>query len=817
MKHFSLFLLTFFISSAFAQQKKTLQITRTEKAPKIDGILDDPIWKNTSPATDFTQFKPTMGKPETDQNKSVIRMTYDDTAIYISAYLYDDPSLIMRQFNSRDNFGQSDFFGVIFNPNNDAQNDTEFFVFSTGAQADAVVTPTNGEDLSWNAVWQSAVKIVDDGWTVEMKIPYSALRFSNNGPQTWGLNFHRHFRRTQEQFTWNPIDVTKGSVSLYHGELTGLKNITPPTRLSFYPFVSGTETRFDGSKESDFSAGLDVKYGVSENFTLDATLIPDFSQTDVDDVTLNLGPFEQTFSEQRQFFIEGVDLFNKGDLFYSRRIGNAPTKYFDSNNLNTDETLVENPEDVNMLNAIKLSGRTKKGLGIGVFNAITEKTEAEIKNNTTGQTRKVTTEPLANYNVFVLDQQFNGNSSVSLVNTNVTRNGHFRDANVTAALVSLSNKTNTYAVNGHVKMSHLNLEHDTETGFNTSLSIEKTSGNYQFSVEHNFADKTYDINDFGISRQNNYNNFSIEGSYRVFKPTTNLNTYNINLWGNYRQLYKPNTYTGNNFGGSFYAKTKTLHDFGGRINFEAGKQYDYFEPRTDGRFFIYENSMDANIWISTNYNNKLAIDSNIGFETLFENNRDSFEYWYRVAPIIRFNNKFKISYSYEFNEQIKDRGYVTTYSNNDILFGQRHQKTITNSLSGNYNFNTLHGLTLSLRNYWTTVDYENQLYTLQENGRLSNNNTYTVAQTLINDTDYNNPNINYDIWNFDLKYTWQFAPGSQLVALYRNQLFNQNNASNIGYSDSLNDLFKEPLKQTFSLKLVYYLDYNNIKKGLKKS
>lgn len=810
--------IAFFMCMTYAQEKKALQIQRTNTAPKIDGVLDDAVWKTANEASDFIQFRPTMGVTETEQNKSVVKLTYDDTAIYVSAYLYDDPNKIMRQFNSRDNFGQSDFFGVIFNPNNDAQNDTEFFVFSSGAQADAIATPTSGEDFSWNAVWDSAVKIVEDGWIVEMEIPYSALRFSNNDdPQTWGLNFHRHFRRTQEQYTWNPIDVTKGNIGLYHGELIGLKNITPPTRLSFFPFISGTETRYDGTQDSNFSAGLDVKYGVSENFTLDATLIPDFSQTGVDDVTLNLGPFEQTFSEQRQFFTEGVDLFNKGNLFYSRRIGNAPSKYFNENDLNADETLIENPEDVKMLNALKLSGRTKNGLGIGVFNAITEKTEAEIKNTTTGQTKKITTEPFTNYNVFVLDQQFNKNSSVSLINTNVTRNGHFRDANVTAALISLSNKSNTYNINGHLKMSNLNLEDGIETGFNSNLSFGKISGNYQFRVAHNLADKKYNINDFGISRQNNYNNFSVDASYRTFKPTTNLNTYNISAWANYRQLYSPNTYTGNNIGMNFYLKTKTLHDFGGRINFEAGKQYDYFEPRTDGRYFIYENNFDTNVWVSTNYNNKLAIDANIGFNTLFENGRKSFDYWYRIAPILRLSDKFKVSYSFEYSEDAKDRGYVNTYSNDDILFGQRDQKTMINSVSGNYNFNTLHGLTLSLRNYWTTVNYEDQLFILQENGRLSDNNSYSVEQTLINDADYSNPNINYDIWNFDLKYTWQFAPGSQLVALYRNQLFNQTNASNEGYLDSLDTLFKEPLKQIFSLKVVYYLDYNNLKKALKKS
>ena len=306
-----------------------------------------------------------------------------------------------------------------------------------------------GNDFGWNAVWDSAVKIVDDGWIVEVKIPYRALRFSNEEVQTWGLQLHRRFRINNSQYSWSPINRTIGNTGIYHGELTGIKNIKPPTRLIFYPFVSGVSTSFDGEHETEFNMGLDVKYGITENFTLDATLIPDFSQAGFDNVTLNLGPFEQTFSEQRQFFKEGVDLFNKGDLFFSRRVGNSPVEQNNVedeliNNNDINEEIINNPNIVKTLNAVKISGRTKKGLGVGFFNAITEKTQAKIKTteyirnqNTQAITDSVisyrnrVTESFANYNIVVLDQQFNGNSSISLINTNVTRNGHFRDGNTT--------------------------------------------------------------------------------------------------------------------------------------------------------------------------------------------------------------------------------------------------------------------------------------------------------------------------------------------------------------------------------------------------
>ena len=252
-----------------------------------------------------------------------VKVTYDDNAIYFGAYLYDDPEKIMSQITQRDSFGQNDFFMVVLNPNNDAQNNTIFIVFSSGSQADAIAS-LDDEDYGWNAVWDSAVKMHDDGWSLEMKIPYRALRFANEEIQTWGVQFQREIRRARARYSWNPIDPMIGSSFQYHGEIIGLQNIKPPVRLNLYPFVSGIANTYDGQSETDLNFGLDIKYGITDNFTLDATLVPDFSQVGFDNLTLNLGPFEQTFNEQRQFIKEGVDLFNKGDLFFSRRIRGSP-------------------------------------------------------------------------------------------------------------------------------------------------------------------------------------------------------------------------------------------------------------------------------------------------------------------------------------------------------------------------------------------------------------------------------------------------------------------------------------------------------------
>ena len=820
MKYFSFFALALIFSFQIsAQDKKTYNILRVTNAPNIDGVLDDVAWNDAQIGTDFTQFRPTMGLKDTENQRTEIRMAYDDDAIYIAAYLHDDPENVMKQFTQRDNFGQSDFFGAIFNPNNDAQNNTEFFVFSSGTQADAVESPSNGEDFGWNAVWESATKIVEDGWIVEMKIPYRALRFTQQDDPTWGIQFHRHFRKTRAQSTWSEVDISKGNIGLYNAELKGLKNIKPPTRLSFYPYASALVDTYDGETETDFAAGLDLKYGITENITLDATLIPDFSQAGFDNVQLNLGPFEQQFAEQRQFFTEGVDLFNKGNLFYSRRVGDNPSVYPDTE---ANEEVIEYPEKVQLLNAVKISGRTKKGLGIGFFNAITEKTSVDIEKTETTQNGEIKTrrsqviEPLANYNIMVLDQQFNKNSSVTLINTNVTREGDFKDANVTGLLFDLVNKKNTYGVIAEGKMSTFNDVEDKENGYANRLGFGKNSGRYRFSLTYDYADENYDINDLGIQFRNNFSNFSADVSYRIFEPTKNFNNMYLGFWGNYNRLANPSTYTGSNIGGNFNATTKKLHSAGMNFNWNIGKQYDYFEPRNGfDSYFITENYAQTNMWISSNYNKFFALDANFGYGRFFDKTRDNFNnYWFGINPRFKFNEKFLMVLNFNYDDYTADRGYINDQDVNDvIIFGQRDRIDTTASISGSYNFNSFNALTLSFRNYLSTVTYDDDVYILQDNGNLLQSNVYT--KTNINDDPDFDPDINFNTWNLDLSYTWQFAPGSQLTALYRNQIFNFSNASEDGYFKSLNNLLDQEQQNTFSLRLVYFIDYNDLKSVFK--
>ncbi len=630
-----------------------------------------------------------------------------------------------------------------------------------------------------------------------MKIPYAALRFANSEVQHWGFNFHRRLEGLNEQHTWTFIDNSIGNWTQHDGLVEDFKNIKPPTRLAFYPYASTTNTTFNGESEFTWSAGMDVKYGITESFTLDATLIPDFGQTAFDNVSLNLGPFEQQFDEQRQFFTEGTELFSKGRLFYSRRIGGSPIR---SASAGANETIINEPGKVKMLNAIKVSGRTKKGLGIGVFNAITSKTEATIQNNTTKDIRKEVTNPVSNYNILVLDQQFNQNSSITLINTNVTRIGDFRDANATGLLWHLEDKKSNYNIDGSIKMTNISDDvNNPNTGKAFDLSIGKQSGKWRAELGYNFEDKDYNPNDMGILFSNNEQAIYGHLGYRLLKPKGIFNSAGINLNYNVNFLNTPGTYTGTNINISFWSNTKSRHSFGGNINFSTkGKNFN--EPREgtmSGIYFANPMRLNVNHWGGTDNSKKFSLRYFMSYSYFKDNPKKGFNLDF--SPRYRFNNQFSINYGFNLGKTNNDQGFVNK-NGNDIIFGQRDRVSYQNSISSEYNFSTKSTLSLAFRHNWTKVPYDSEFYKLNTtNGHLENSN-YTGDH-----------NVNFNNWNVDVNYIWQFAPGSQLIAFYRHSIFSYDNQSHLNFIDNLGKLFDQPNQHTFSLRMVYFIDYNKLK------
>jgi len=809
IKNLLIILLTCIFFNIDAQEitPKQYSIYKLATAAKIDGELNEAVWDTLPVAKGFTQFSPAFGLEEEHYRRTEVKLFYNDRGIYVAAMLYDDPELMMNQNTQRDDFGQTDFFRLVINPNNDAQNDTEFIVFSSGTQADAIASPSIGRDFGWNAVWESAVKLTENGWQLEMMIPYRSLRFPKSEVQTWGIQFRRSFRRERSEYSWNPIDPTKGYSGIYHGQLKGIKDLEPPLRLTLFPFTTAIGRLSDNETDTELRLGMDIKYGITDNITLDATLIPDFSQARFDNLVLNLGPFEQTFAEQRQFFTEGVELFSRGDLFFSRRIGSAPTG---SVELDENEVEINRPTTVDVLNAAKISGRLQNGLGIGVLNAITAETKSTVQDTLTGEVREETVEPLSNYNVLVIDKQFNRNSSVSLVNTNTTRSGDFRDANVTGALFDLRTKANTYRLDGEAKVSYVNLVDEDEVGFSSNLGFSKIFGNYRYYIRHSYADDVYDINDLGLQFRNNFNNLRGGASYEIFEPTERFQRLEYSFDVNYRRLAMPSVYTGTRIFSRFFATTLNLDSFGLNARFDPGKRYDYFEPRTEGLFFISENFARLGGFISSNYNRTFAFDFRFESSTFFEDGRDSFYYSFNIEPRVRFNDYFFLVYELRYNNQLDDRGFATRLDDEPI-FGERDRLIVENSIRANYNFNGLNGLSIQLRHYWDNVVYDTFMYNLGDDGRIVENPDLPKAAL------EENPDVNFSTWNVDLNYVWQFAPGSFLTVLYRQQLFQNNDNTSLDYINSLSNLFNEGLQHTVSVRLQYFIDVNEFKNKLFKS
>ena len=488
-----------FIGVAQFQNKKTYNITRTNSVPNIDGDLNDNTWKSLDIAKNFTQLEPNNGMKERSHQRTEVKICYDDRNIYFGVMMYDNaPDSILTELSKRDEDNKNfDGFGVWINPFNDGQIEYNFFITAAGVQIDRKFSST-GTDPRWDAVWKSAVKINKDGWSAEFSIPFSSLRFSNDG-NPWAINMARSLRRYREVYSWNPIDVSFSNIALQAGLLNGITDVKSPIRLSFIPYASIYTNISEGEISNPYNYGMDLKYGINESFTLDMTLIPDFGQVASDAEILNLSPFEVRYNENRQFFNEGTELFNKGDnMFYSRRIQD------------------------DLINATKVSGRTKNGLGFATLNAITNQTENK---------------PLTNYNVMIFDQIFGNNSSISLMNSNMIQDSYNRDANVLGLFTSINNKTNTYNYSGKIKMSQEFENNNITQGYSGSLSASKRSGKYRYNIWSYFEDDKFNPNDLGYLQANNEIKSGFAISYNQLKENKRFITSKAEYDMSYTSLY----------------------------------------------------------------------------------------------------------------------------------------------------------------------------------------------------------------------------------------------------------------------------------------
>lgn len=810
-------LLLFLLSTAVYSQsgKRTASATRTQQAPKIDGELNDDCWKNATVISGFTETRPTAGARERDEIKTIAYLVYDNTAIYVAAHMYDvTADSIRHELRNRDEIGSTDFFAVFIDSYNERQTGYGFFVSAAGVQLDARytnITNNNNEDFSWNGVWESNAKIKGNEWMCELKIPYSALRFSHKEVQTWTVNFMRKRDALNQQLFWNHVDPKVNGFITQWGEITNLQNIIPPLRLSFTPYTSFYVDNYPyntpGIKNTSarFNGGMDLKYGINESFTLDMTLIPDFGQVQSDNRVLNLTPFEIRYNENRSFFTEGTELFNKGNFFYSRRIGGQPVNYnLAYSTANANETVIKNPSESKLINAAKVSGRTRHGLGIGIFNAITNTAEATLEGEN-GQQRKIRTQPYTNYNILVFDQALKNSSSVTLLNTNVLRSGSTYDANVTAGLFTINNKKNTYYISGKGATSTLynytlpgvkNL-----TGYHYQVSGGKSSGNFTWTLLQTYYDKRYNPNDMGILFSNNEINNEFYASYGIFKPSSWFTEFSNGGGAVLQYRNEPRRYQSSYVYLWNFTRFKNSWILNINADYSPGVSYDFYEARDNRHIYKLLPTGGLGIYIQTNTSKKYWTSLN-----LFGRNKERFDanaidiYF---SQNYRFNDHLSTGFDIFYGPRNNFAGYVATVTiPGKIIFGRYDRNTLENILYFKYTFNNRMGITARARHYFSRVRYKS-FYTLLDDG------------DLMPGTEYNqNSNINYNLFNVDFVYAWRFAPGSEFNVVWKNNIGEIDNILIKSYFTNLDNTLSAKQLNSISIKLLYYIDYMALKKRL---
>jgi hypothetical protein len=805
----------------FGQKEYAAQ--RIDAAVYIDGLLDEPIWKDNQTGG-FIQFEPNVGESASFDTDVYVR--YDDEALYVGLMAFDpQPDKILKELSNRDETSNTDAIGFCLDTYRDGINAFCFTVTAAGVQRDSKYS-SEGEDQSWDGVWESGIAIHRKGWSAEFKVPYYTIRFAELPEQKWGFQVSRDIRRFRESNLWNPANPNiEGFVNQF-GVLKGISDIKPPFRLSLTPYLSGYYNSafipgVAGSAEHStaYSAGLDVKLGLSDAFTLDMTLIPDFGQTISDQQVLNLSPFEVFFEENRPFFTEGLELFNKGNLFYTRRVGSTPIRYYDvANQLLEGERIVSNPDMASLINATKVSGRTSKGTGIGLFNGITAIEHAVIENED-GYRRSVQTSPLTNYSVAVVDQTLKNNSFITLMNTNILRWGDDIDANCTGVYTALNDKNQIYGIRANADMTNRFTREENDFGYSYNLEAGKIGGLWTYTLSHGLESDRYNPNDLGFLLSPNEVYYSSNIAYNQYKPKNDkMNLYRYRGGFSYRTLFKPHSFTDMDIYFSNFWLYKSRDAFGYDLSTSIVSSRNYFEPRTfDFQTYLpVPRVIQGGAFFSSDYRKTLAIDCGFNIAFFDKKGRDNFQF--NLDPRIRFSDKFSLFLSSDLQLFYKDQGYVSRYVTNKdgsiqdlleghashILIGERNRQILTNQITLKYIFNKVMGVNMRVRHYWDKVIY-NEFLTLDRQSNLTYNSIQGSSE---NNQPYFDTNLNF--FNIDLQYQWRFAPGSDIFIVWKNSISARDTEFDVNYFGNLGNLWNNLQTNSISVRAVYFLDYQSI-------
>lgn len=560
-----LFLSAFF---AFAKAQDTTSIIQkrvyttqrvTSEAPKIDGNIIDPAWDIVPWTSDYTEFEPDVGTAPTQQTK--MKITYDDKNLYVAFKCYEsDKTKLEKRLGRRDDF-PGDWVEFNVDSYNDDRTGFSFTASASGVKGDEFISNNGNFDTSWNPIWYLATAEDEEGWTAEIRIPFSQLRFSAEQEQVWGIQSTRRYFANEERSTWQQLPANPPGWVSEFGELRGITGIEPQKQLEIQPYILGQYDTFEAQPGNPFrdgdhimaNAGLDAKIGITNDLTLDLTVNPDFGQVDADPGAIALDGFEIFFQERRPFFVENKSVFDfrvgggADNVFFPRRIGRTPQGFTTTNG--SQGEFEDFPNNSTILGAAKFSGKTKDGWTIGVLESITAKEFAEIEIDTRedvteplgaieelGTPRKELVEPLTNYFVGRVQKDFNDrNSFVGGIFTATHRNmepevSFLHTQAYTGGLDFRHNwKDRKYYVEGRGILSRVNgspeaiettqtnithlfqrvdvdhLEVDPTrtdlTGMGGNFEIGRGRGKWQYNLGGNFRSPELELNDIGFLRQ----------------------------------------------------------------------------------------------------------------------------------------------------------------------------------------------------------------------------------------------------------------------------------------------------------------------------
>jgi len=738
------FVLCFAQCAAFAQQTDSIVVKRvyttkpvlSTNAPVIDGVLTDSSWDLVPWSGDYIENTPDENTPPTYQTK--FKILYDQKFLYIGFRCYDEePSKIVDRLSRRDEF-EGDWVEINIDSYNDKRTAFSFTISAASVKGDEFVSNNgNSWDASWNPIWYAKAQIDEQGWTAEMKIPLSQLKFASAEDAVWGFQSTRRFFRAEERSMWQrmPADAP-GWVSSF-GELRGLKNLKPQRQLEIQPYVVGKLRTYEAEPMNPFqdgsdlslAGGLDAKIGITNDLTLDLTINPDFGQVEADPSAIALDGFQIFFEEKRPFFIENNNIFNyqvsgseagntfgSDNLFYSRRIGRSPQGYPNTPN----GAFIDLPENTNILGAAKFSGKTKGGWSIGILESITGKEHANI--DEPGGRRREMVEPLTNYFVARVQKDFNEQQTyVGGIFTATNRESlpdhldFLHRAGYTAG-VDFKHQWNDrdWYVGGRMVYSHvagstlaishtqrsirhlfqrIDADHVTVDPNKTSLSgtggniqLGKVgNGHWKFETGATWRSPELELNDLGFMRQaDDIRHYAWVG-YQSLKPNTLFRRYQINY----------NHWSVMDFQGNFNSQMfNTNSNQTWLNNWQSGMSLDYAPIQFSttalrgGPRLKWSPESSANIWINTDFRKKLRFNFSQRVGMAFDQSSNSYTTAFQVSyqPF----NSFSLSVGSEYQRYKNKLQFVDNLWYGTLpryLNAKLDQETLSMSVRFNYTIN----------------------------------------------------------------------------------------------------------------------------------